>query len=249
VRFPSDFPEYARAAVIAEQVRATDAFNVARDPRTRPMPPPGRSHPEHITHLARQYVLRIFATFAHQAYELGRVGQWTATHVDEACREFLRLEANDVWAEFGTLPIQRMITDFGHITSEAWAAFTASKEWKQYQAELLEIADSQSTAPLHTKEISSADVETKSRTHAEVEDEPEVNELRRRNILLAEYKAAAGQPSNRKIYNARNSGIHKPEFYDYFNGDLKAESQTFVNFESFLRAKKPPIPRTATPRR
>jgi hypothetical protein len=70
------------------------------------------------------------------------------------------------------------------------------------------------------------------------------DEKARRGKLLTDYKAAAGQPSNRAIYTARNSGIHKPEFYDYVNGVLPSTSATFEKFEAFLRAKKPPIPRS-----
>jgi len=67
--------------------------------------------------------------------------------------------------------------------------------------------------------------------------------LRKRARQLAEYKAATGNPSNKKIYEARNSGIHKPEFYKWLRGDLPANSATCINFERFLREKKPPIPR------
>ena len=45
-------------------------------------------------------------------------------------------------------------------------------------------------------------------------------EIARRGQLLAEYKSAAGDPSNRRIYESRNSGIHKPEFYSWRNGEL-----------------------------
>ncbi len=68
-------------------------------------------------------------------------------------------------------------------------------------------------------------------------------EVQRRGDLLAEYKASTGNPSNKRIYEARNSGIHKPEFYEWLKGVLSARSSTAINFERFLREKKPPIPR------
>jgi|SRR5579872_600724 len=69
------------------------------------------------------------------------------------------------------------------------------------------------------------------------------SDVARRAKLLAEYKSATGDPSNRKIYTARNSGIHKPEFLRWQRGDLPSTSQTCVNFERFLREKKAPMPR------
>ena len=61
--------------------------------------------------------------------------------------------------------------------------------------------------------------------------------------LLSDYKAATGQPSNKRIYQASNSTIHKPEFYEWVRGELPSASETTRNFERFLREKKPPIPR------
>jgi hypothetical protein len=68
-------------------------------------------------------------------------------------------------------------------------------------------------------------------------------EITRRSKLLTEYKAATKNPSNKRIYGARNSGIHKPEFYEWVNGALPPDSATTINFERFLREKKPPIPK------
>jgi hypothetical protein len=64
--------------------------------------------------------------------------------------------------------------------------------------------------------------------------------------LLAEYKHATGNPSNKKIYSAHNSGIHKPEFYQWLDGRLPATSKTAKNFEAFLKSKRRPIPRKPT---
>jgi hypothetical protein len=68
-------------------------------------------------------------------------------------------------------------------------------------------------------------------------------ETDRRSKLLAEYKAATCNPSNRQIYEARNSGIHKPQFYQWLKGKLPSDSATAMNFERFLREKKAPISR------
>jgi hypothetical protein len=78
---------------------------------------------------------------------------------------------------------------------------------------------------------------------SEVLDQTE--EVERRLQLLDDYKAATGRPSNRSIYTARNSGIHKPQFHEWLRGELLNTSQTCINFERFLREKKRPIPREA----
>ena len=68
-------------------------------------------------------------------------------------------------------------------------------------------------------------------------------EIERRKRLLADYKTATKVDANRRIYSARNSSVHKPEFYKWLNGTLPADSSTSQNLERFLSAKKLPIPR------
>jgi hypothetical protein len=68
-------------------------------------------------------------------------------------------------------------------------------------------------------------------------------EVSRREALLAEYKTATNGVSNKRIYEARNSGVHKPEFYGWLRGDLPTHATPTLNLERFLRAKKLPIPR------
>jgi hypothetical protein len=67
------------------------------------------------------------------------------------------------------------------------------------------------------------------------------SEVTRRVTLLNEYKAANGQASNRRIYLAQNSPIHKPQFYKWLSGTLSANSSTTQNFERFLRSKRAPM--------
>ena len=61
--------------------------------------------------------------------------------------------------------------------------------------------------------------------------------------VLNEYKAANKSVPSKQIYEARNSGIYKPEFYEWLSGRLPDTSSITINFERFLRDKKPPIPR------
>ncbi len=65
----------------------------------------------------------------------------------------------------------------------------------------------------------------------------------RRLKLLNEYKAAAGEPSSKRIYESSNAKIHKPEFYEWLRGTLPEDSRVTRRFEAFLTAKKRPIPK------
>lgn len=67
-----------------------------------------------------------------------------------------------------------------------------------------------------------------------------VSEIERREKLLVAYKEATGNPSNKRIYEAENCPIHKPEFSKWRRGILPSHSQTTINFERFLSEKKPP---------
>jgi hypothetical protein len=73
--------------------------------------------------------------------------------------------------------------------------------------------------------------------------DPNPSLVERRLKLLSEYKAANKSVPNKRIYEARNSGIYKPEFYEWMSGKLPDTSSITVTFERFLRDKKPPIPR------
>jgi hypothetical protein len=88
-----------------------------------------------------------------------------------------------------------------------------------------------------------AEFDEKHRRDAPPEKSKSDSEVTHRQKLLADYKAATGNPSNKRIYEARNSGIHKPEFYEWLRGSLPANSTPTISFERFLREQRPPIPR------
>jgi hypothetical protein len=90
---------------------------------------------------------------------------------------------------------------------------------------------------------------TRAVEEAEATEPFEADEITRRTSLLEDYRAdpGTGNPSNRSIYRAKDSGIHKPQFYEWRDGRLSRDSETSKNFERFLRDKKPPIPRKPRP--
>lgn len=67
-----------------------------------------------------------------------------------------------------------------------------------------------------------------------------------RRKLLDDYKTATGIRADQKIYEAQNSGIYKPQFYQWKDGRLSSISKITKRFEQFLRAKRLPIPRNST---
>lgn len=65
----------------------------------------------------------------------------------------------------------------------------------------------------------------------------------RRETLLADYKTRTGNPSSKRIYEARNSRINKPEFYSWLRGELPDSSATTKNFEKLLGSSNRLIPK------
>ncbi len=66
---------------------------------------------------------------------------------------------------------------------------------------------------------------------------------RSRRELLAEYKRRTGVNTNAAIYKARNSGVHKPEFYRWLTGQLRSTTATARSLETFLHGGERPKPR------
>lgn len=127
-------------------------------------------------------------------------------------------ENNWKWG-LGVLPI-------GNVDDGVWTELSEGvREWKLQNLAVLWSYDEKQTATI----LSTPD---------------ELSPLvARRMGLLSEYKSATKNPSNRRIYTAKNSNIHKPQFHEWLKGLLPETSQTCINFERFLREKKPPIPR------
>ena len=61
--------------------------------------------------------------------------------------------------------------------------------------------------------------------------------------LFADYKRRTGVRTKAAIYTAKNSGVHKAEFYEWLNGMLLDTSATARNLETFLRSDALPVPR------
>lgn len=86
-------------------------------------------------------------------------------------------------------------------------------------------------------------VESARTNHTILESTEPTTEIERRAKLLADYKAATGNPPHKKIYESSNAGIYKQDFYWWINGKLHAKSKVTKRFEAFLKARRRPIPR------
>jgi hypothetical protein len=237
--YPKDFSTEAQAAVEAEKIKAVKDFEKAkREIQNR------YDTAVEVRSLLAHCIMRVFRVFAHEACEIGRSGVWTVSRIDKEAHGFLAEIAKELWYDYGYditgVSLGRITNDInGSLLSNVERNFKRSAEWADYEDERLEVAKAQAKpTPPHA----APDAKAHHITSAGAV-ESGVDEVTRRSRLLADYKEATGNPSNRKIYTAKNSGIHKPEFFDWVNGELLNTSQTCINFERFLREKKPPIPR------
>jgi hypothetical protein len=255
-RFPKDFSREAKSAVIMAEVDASRT--VAESAQKLSAQRLAHGGPVNKEAIIFQYIMTVFYAFAREACYLGLAREWSIDVVDREAREFLRLTAIHARARYRHRFHFREITSNydGSLLPEIQATFESTEEWRQYQDDLLTVGRLQHgtrailshgdtpdpTRSDPTPPNKQPDVETKVGAAVEIPEHLDAEKARRQN-LLAEYRAATGNPSKRSLYEAKNSGIYKPEFYDWVNGKLPANSATAINFERFLRNKKQPIPR------
>jgi hypothetical protein len=137
--FPSGFPDRAQSAVVAAQIRAIARME---NELAYHMLNPGPKA-ELLGKLGRGYLMEILAVFAKQACELGHAGTWTARHIDIEVMAFMRQLAADFRSEYSHIGMPAMLDNWSAIEPAVLRELKLSDKWKAYQAELLEIAESQ----------------------------------------------------------------------------------------------------------
>jgi len=172
MEYPSGFPQQSRAAVEAEEVRASRGFEQASQKIRVSIYGPG----EDLAAEVRRYILRIYAVFVREACKLGCV--WSVDRIRSCAREFLRTLTSKAWSEKGydeggtTYPGQiRRIPDMtshlnGAILPNVMSKFEKSIEWQQSEGMLLEVAEAQAagrTVPSSGATDTSVLVETQGR--------------------------------------------------------------------------------------
>ncbi len=185
-----------------------------------------------------------------------RVDEAVSVYVDIACGAIETGEWDFALAYSGLSDFARQLCE-DHAQEIHPGGMVVKWEWDQYIASLMwQITKSVEWYPHVNRfaKLSKAQLDAMEQPRSyppnakeeplpRAQDTSKAELIERRSKLLAEYKAATLNPSNKKIYEARRSGIHKPQFYQWLNGELAESSATTINFETFLREKRPPIPR------
>jgi hypothetical protein len=201
-----------------------------------PMPP---RRPRKLSELLGSYAVASFQCEASKYPRLDpQFAHWLqrlAERIEE--RTIQRVEQVEAGSSTNSLAYHGLSTKDMRVAIKA-SLVDAIRTWPQ--ASELSLAATES----NTSHLPPAEPEPATTENETSQDGNTVgSEVARRRALLAEYKAVNGDVSNRQIYQAQNSGLHKPQFYQWKSGKLAASTATATNFERFLKAKKPPIPR------
>ena len=146
MKYPHDFPSASRAVVVAERLRAGKDFDNVRSN------PPWVAHvTEYLKGQLQRYVMRQVRVFGREACKLGMQGVWDCDLVEKSTLEFLRLCAIEAEFAKGNGLVGRGWTDNwgGRIREEIMGQFQRSAEFREFQAELLQVADAQAMRTPH----------------------------------------------------------------------------------------------------
>jgi hypothetical protein len=154
--YPQEFSAQARARVEAERLKAaTDLENIHKQPqaeliRRRSCGPYGLlwTNAEEDFH---NYILRVFLAFAREACALGKQGTWTVDRIRSETDEFLRRFTIEAYYDKGHDRSGRRFRDMishwnGSLLPEVTQEFQKSGEWRQFEEELLGVAESQAAS-------------------------------------------------------------------------------------------------------
>jgi hypothetical protein len=149
MEYPSGFPQQSRAAVEAEEVRASRDFEQARQKIPRSMYGPG----EHLAAAVRRYILRIYRVFVQEACKLG--GVWSIDRIRSCARAFLSMLTSKGSTEKGydtggsAYPgqLRRLRTMTSHVNGailpDVMNEFKKSLQWRESEDALLKVAEAQ----------------------------------------------------------------------------------------------------------
>jgi hypothetical protein len=95
--YPYDFPNDAQASVECAKLRAGEVFDKAKEK----IPASRWGSLRDVEGLLKQYILSVFAVFAHEVCQLGGRGAWTVVRVHSECLDFLRLFSIEAHSDKG----------------------------------------------------------------------------------------------------------------------------------------------------
>jgi len=129
MKYPPKFSDQARTAVVAELIRA-ERLQDKRQSSDRTY-----RHHESL----RTCILTVFRVYGHEAIKLGRNGVWTPDEVLAEALEGLRRLTIEITTKRNHYAF--LVPEVWIITRETQLQFQASTEWKQFEDELLALAD------------------------------------------------------------------------------------------------------------
>jgi hypothetical protein len=130
MQYPRKFSDQARSAVVAELIRAERL----QDERQYS----DRTYRHHES--LRTCILTVFRVYGRQAIKLGQNGVWTPDEVLAEALEGLRRLTIEITTKRNHYAF--LVPEVWTITRESQLQFKASTEWKQFEEELLVLADS-----------------------------------------------------------------------------------------------------------
>jgi hypothetical protein len=141
--YPDEFPQKSRSRILGERIRAARDFDLAKQE--------ARNLSE-IEGLLRNYILRVFMAFVREARHLGCQGLWTADRLESESRNFLRqftirAGLEKAYDRSGSRLPETVSHWDGSILPEIQCALEQSREWQEFQAILLEVAEAQPSLP------------------------------------------------------------------------------------------------------
>ena len=142
--YPQDFSPQALARVEAERLKAGKQLEQRRNQVPWSRYGPVRADEENL----RKYILRVFLVFAQEACKLGSQRQWAVDRIRSEVGEFLRRFTIEAHSDKGYdkqgRKLREMICDGSWgIRPEVQREFEKSAEWKQFEQELLAVAEQQ----------------------------------------------------------------------------------------------------------
>jgi hypothetical protein len=137
LEFPEDFPEHSQAKVIAEELRAKRFLIDAK------------REPYHLNYARTNYIMTVFLVFAKEACDLGHARLWPVLKVQSESLTFLERFARSTERERRHLGIDLPSMVDGSLNAlveGAWVGFKAAPQWKEFQDDLLKVAELQGSS-------------------------------------------------------------------------------------------------------
>jgi hypothetical protein len=144
MEYPREFSRQARARVEAERLKARQEFE---QDRISPVPSDWTTQRWDQCTLYT-YILRVFLAFAQEACQLGRDGTFAVDQVREEVEGFLRAFGIEAYNERGRdrtgAKLPNILNRYNEdLRPDVYSEFRVTDEWRQFEEELLTVAESQ----------------------------------------------------------------------------------------------------------